>query len=203
MDVKGPESSTATSADPGFEMHDLLDSPEFSRREPHLRAVNREHAALRSIMRELLSKDIDATLQELSECAIRFCGADAAGVSLEEPADANHAARFRWVAAAGSFKKYLHGTTPRNFSPCGVCVDQQRPQWYKVTQPYYDFLGVTADPITDGMLVPWHSKNMSGTIWAVSHKPEPAFAMDDYLMLRRLADLISIAAENSTKAATT
>jgi hypothetical protein len=179
-------------ADPGFEMHDLLDSPEFTRRQLDRRSTSREQAALSQILQRLSTGSLEAALQELVECAVEYCGADSAGVSLEEP-DGKGGGQFRWIATAGSFRKYLNGTTPRNFSPCGVCIDENRPQWYKVTKPYYDFLGVVADPITDGMLVPWKSDTKSGTIWAVSHKPEPVFQMDDYLMLRRLADLISIA----------
>jgi hypothetical protein len=49
-----------------------------------------------------------------------------------------------------------------------------RPHLYRVTKPYYDFLGVTAKPITDGMLIPWEADEIQGTIWAVSHTSEEA-----------------------------
>jgi hypothetical protein len=60
-------------------------------------------------------------------------------------------------------------------------------------KPYYDFLGVTAEPILDGILIPWESENMRGTLWAVSHKSDSVFDMSDYNALQRLADLVSSA----------
>ena len=183
--------------DSGFEMHDLLDSREFTQRTPKTHVTNREQLALKKIA-EQFSAPPEAMLQELLQAAVDYCGADSAGVSLEEQDETGNL-RFRWIAVAGSFKKYLHGTTPRKFSPCGVCIDQWRPQYYKVTKPYYDFLGVTAEPILDGMLIPWESNALRGTIWVVSHKTESAFDMSDYTMLKRLADLISVAVRHQPR----
>jgi hypothetical protein len=177
--------------DSSFEMHDLLDSRDFTQRAFKSGAANREQLALQQIAQKFASAPEDM-LQELVQIAVEYCSADSAGVSLEE-ADGNGGLRFRWIAVAGSFEKYLNGGTPRKYSPCGVCIDEWRPQYYKVNQPYYDFLGVVAEPILDGMLIPWQSDTQRGTIWAVSHKSESAFDMSDYTMLKRLADLISVA----------
>lgn len=177
--------------DPGFEMRDLLESREFTQREARDRVANRQQLALQEIAQKF-SDTSEAMLQKLVESAVAYCGADSAGVSLEEP-DGEGGLHFRWIAVAGSFEKYLTGTTPRNFSPCGVCVDQWRPQCFKVTKPYYDFLGVIAEPILDGMLIPWQGYFNRGTIWAVSHQSESAFDMSDYTVLQRLADLVAAA----------
>jgi signal transduction histidine kinase len=96
------------------------------------------------------------------------------------------------VVVAGSFSRYLGGRTPRYYSPCGTCVDSGRPQLYRVTQPYYDHLGVTADPITDGVLIPWSTESLRGTLWAVSHSSETAFDVDDFALLSSLADFAAI-----------
>ena len=98
---------------------------------------------------------------------MRCCGAESAGISLEEPSETGEPT-FRWIAIAGSFERYLGARTPRFYSPCGTCLDCRRPQLYRVTKPYYDFLGVMADPILDGMLIPWETETFRGTIWAVS-----------------------------------
>jgi hypothetical protein len=183
--------------DSGVEMHDLLDSREFAQRGAKTHDENREQLALRKIA-EKFGGAPEAMLQQLLQAAVDYCGADSAGVSLEEQDETGNL-RFRWIAVAGSFEKYLHGTTPRKFSPCGVCLDQWRPQYYKVTKPYYDFLGVTAEPILDGMLIPWESDALRGTIWVVSHKSESAFDMSDYTMVKRLADLISVAVRHQPR----
>jgi signal transduction histidine kinase len=130
-------------------------------------------------------------LQELVDVAMTCCAADSAGISLEEP-DAGGNPTFRWVAIAGSFSPYLGGRTPRFFSPCGTCLDSGRPHLYRVTKPYYDFLGVTASPITDGILIPWEADQIRGTIWAVSHTSEEAFERPDYELLKSLSDYVAI-----------
>ncbi len=172
-------------------MHDLIESFEFAERQPKDNFDQRKQVALEKVGEKLFQTP-EAMLQQLVEVATESCGADGAGVSLEEP-DGNGVLHFRWVAVAGSFKRYLGGTTPRNFSPCGVCLDRWRAQSYTVSKPYYDFLGVAAEPILDGMLIPWESRSTRGTIWAVSHRSERAFDQNDYRMLKALADLVTIA----------
>lgn len=172
-------------------MHDLAESRDFARREITGRDQNRQQLGLQMIASRF-SDSSKAMLQELVDVAVKYCGADSAGVSLEEP-DGKGKLHFRWVAVAGSFEKYLNGTTPRDFSPCGVCLDEWKAQHYKVTQPYYDFLGVIAEPIKDGLLIPWKSDTQRGTIWAVSHQSDVAFDVNDYMLLQRLADVVSLA----------
>jgi signal transduction histidine kinase len=98
----------------------------------------------------------------------------------------------RRFSRAGTFSQYLNGTTPRFFSPCGTCLSAGRPQRYRVTKPYYDFLGVVAEPINDGLLIPWTSDESRGTIWAISHGSAETFGPDDYKLLNTLADFAGI-----------
>lgn len=179
-------------------MHDLLWSGNFARRELKSHKADWEQQALKRLAPHMPTSP-KATLQELTNVAVEFCGADSAGISLEE-SDGKGGLQFRWVAVAGSFERYLHGVTPRDHSPCAVCVNRWEPQLYTVSKPFYDFLGVVAEPILDGMLIPWRSDLLLGTIWAVSHKSAEAFDMSDYSTLRRLADLVSIAVQHSTNA---
>jgi signal transduction histidine kinase len=172
-----------------MELHDLLLDTEFLARTGSHRAENR-FEALRTLAR-VFTEPPDAVLQKLVDIAVEFCGADSAGISLEEPGD-DGKLRFRWVAVSGSFSQYVNGTTPRFFSPCGTCLSSGRPQHYRVTKPYYDFLGVVADPINDGMLIPWISQENRGTIWAVSHRSPQTFTLDDYKLLSTLADFAGI-----------
>lgn len=70
-----------------------------------------------------------------------------------------------------------------------------------MTQPYYNFLGVEAEDIHDGILIPWRSETpnvslvepLQGTLWAVSHRPGETFDFDDYTVLQSLADFVAIA----------
>jgi hypothetical protein len=173
--------------DSGFVLRDLLTDREFALRARKARNANRESMALRRLSR-LFAESPETVLQALVDTAVEFCGAESAGISLEEP----EGGTFRWIVVAGSFAQYLGGRTPRNYSPCGTCLDSGRAQLYRVTKPYYEYLGVTAEPIIDGMLIPWSNEFLRGTLWAVSHASAEAFGPDDYELLNSLADFASI-----------
>ncbi|MFC5864828.1 GAF domain-containing protein [Acidicapsa dinghuensis] len=173
-----------------MELHDLLDDPEFAARVGKKRDYHQPFDALRQLTQVFAERPQDV-LQELMNIAVSCCGADSAGISLAEPNEAGEPT-FRWIAIAGSFEQYLGARTPRFFSPCGTCLDRGRAQLYSVTKPYYDFLGVTADPILDGMLIPWETDEIRGTIWAVAHYSDRAFEPQDYKLLRSLADFVAI-----------
>ena len=174
----------------GMDLRDLLDDVEFLGRKKPQRSPARHLAALQSLA-QVFADTPDRVLQKLVDVAVEFCGADSAGISLEEMDDKGEMT-FRWVAIAGSFSQYLNGRTPR-FSPCGTCLNSGRPHLYSVTKPYYDFLGVVAEPISDGMLIPWQSEDVRGTVWAVSHRSDEAFDLEDYRLLRSVADFALIA----------
>jgi GAF domain-containing protein len=182
---------TEADSDSGMELRDLLLDSDFQSRKRCGSRADRRFVALDELA-HVFAEDPDVVLQRLVDIAVEFCGAESAGISLEEVDEAGQL-RFRWIAIAGSFSKYLNGTTPRNYSPCGTCLDSGRPQLYRVTKPYYDYLGVVARPITDGMLIPWSSDDVRGTIWAVAHKSRETFDLDDYRLLNSLADFASIA----------
>jgi signal transduction histidine kinase len=173
-----------------MELHDLLSDNEFLERGDTSNRAERRCEALQTLA-HVFAEDSQVVLQKLVEIAVEFCGADSAGISLEEP-DEQGNPTFRWVAISGTFAQYLNGRTPRFFSPCGTCLSTGRPQHYRVTKPYYDFLGVVADPITDGMLIPWTSDQNRGTIWAVTHGSPQTFSLEDYKLLNALADFAGI-----------
>jgi signal transduction histidine kinase len=173
-----------------MELHDLLSDREFLDRGDSSNRAARRFEALQTLAR-VFTDSPKVVLQRLVDIAVEFCGADSAGISLEE-ADEQGNPTFRWVVISGSFAQYLNGRTPRFFSPCGTCLSTGRPQHYRVTKPYYDFLGVVAEPITDGMLIPWTSDESRGTIWAISHGSPQTFNTEDYKLLSALADFAGI-----------
>jgi hypothetical protein len=186
--AKRPMSANAELPESGMELHDLLNDVEFSQRKKGDRQLDREILAIRRLGRAFATNP-DDILQELVDIAVEFCGANSAGISLEETAGTQ---QFRWVAIAGSFSHFLNGTTPRFFSPCGTAIDRNAPQLYRVTKPYYDYLGIEALPITDGILIPWIVDETRGTIWCVSHRSREAFDLGDYRLLSCLADFASL-----------
>jgi hypothetical protein len=172
----------------GVKIGDLDSSHGFARQGEPVDAA--EKTQLLERLKRRLAESPETVLTELVQIAVDHCHADSAGISLEEEAPGG-GLRFRWVAVAGSFTKYLNGTTPRFYSPCGTCLDRGVPQRYQVTLPYYNFLGVNADPILDGILIPWRSEKMRGTIWLVSHGAQDTFTASDYELMQSLAQLVS------------
>ena len=173
--------------DAGVQLRDLFADMEFQRREKKPRVANRESIALRRLSR-LFAEKPEAVLQELVNTAVELCGANSAGIRLEEPEQRS----FRWVVIAGSLERYLDGRTPRFYRPCGAGLDSGKPQLYSVSHPYYDDLGVVAAPTLDGLVIPWSNEFMRGTLWAVSHESNEAFCYDDYVLLSSLADFAAI-----------
>ncbi len=185
-------------AESGMDLRDLLADPEFPHRKKRLRQeICTVVEAYRSVAR-VFADNPEVILQTLVEAATTFCGADSAGISLEEGYgdDRDGPRRFRWIAISGSFAPFLGGTTPRFFSPCGTTLDRGRVQIYRVGKTYYDYLGIKADPITDGILMPWQAGEMRGTIWVVSHRHREAFDSHDLKLMDGLADFAAIAVEN-------
>lgn len=182
--------SAAEGSSSGMELRDLLQDTDFRLRNRAGQRQSESEAFHR--LAYVFAAQSDVILQELCDTAIQFCGADSSGISLEE-ADENGELHFRWVAISGSFARFLHGTTPRFFSPCGTTLSLGRPQLYRVTRRYYDFLGIEAEPITDGILIPWVADSMRGTLWAVSHRSREAFDFRDYQLLNSLADFAAVA----------
>jgi hypothetical protein len=150
--------ANTTAPETGMELRDLLNDREFSSRKGKVRDFKLPFEALRRVT-QVFAEHPQDVLQELVRIAVSCCGAESAGISLEEPNQAGEPT-FRWVAISGTFEKYLEARTPRFFSPCGTCLDAGRPQLYRVTKPYYDFLG--------------------------------AFELQDYELLRSLADFVAI-----------
>lgn len=175
----------------GMYLRDLLTDMQFATR----KRVNRNPDVVLIAMKRLarvFAHRPENVLQEIVDIAVDCCGADSAGISKEE-ASGTRKRFFRWVAISGSFAQYVNGTAPRFFSPCGTCLDSGRAQIFRVTKPYYDYLGVTAEDITDGMLIPWADDNSRGTIWAIAHHSYAAFDPDDYQLLSTLAELAPVA----------
>jgi hypothetical protein len=102
-------------------------------------------------------------LPRLVKLALEICNAASAGISIFEP---EHS-RFRWFALHGVLRAFEGATTPRNNSPCGVCLDNNAPVLMDRPERIYDWIsdakitvpedaGPTARP---GCRCDWHFVN--------------------------------------------
>ena len=136
----------------------------------------RESIALRRIA-ATTGEEPYAVLQGLLSAAVELCGGGAdtstAGVSMLEPAP-DGGEQFRWVALAGCLASHVGGTTPRNFSPCGECLDRGGPIILSRPDIKYDYFRSAGLEFTEGLVLPFKTElqqNALGSIWVVSHPP--------------------------------
>ena len=153
---------------------------------------DREKLGLRQIA-ENAGDEPYAVLQGLLTAALDLCGGGAqtstAGVSLLELTPEG-VQQFRWVALAGCLAAHVGGTTPRDFSPCGVCLDRNEPVLFARPDLKFHYFQAAGIEFTEGLVVPFtnsfHPTPM-GTIWVVSHPPgRHHFDAEDVCLMKSL-----------------
>jgi len=158
-------------------------------RPPDLHA---EIEAFRGVARDMVTRDPSTVLNGLIGHAIRLCKADSAGISLLEK-DQNDDQIFRWVAAKGAMEQYIGGTTPRNFSPCGICLERNCAQLFFHPEQYYTYLKRIL-PMTELLLIPLYGDHDAmGTLWVISHNGQRKFDSEDARILSSLAEFTGLA----------
>jgi two-component sensor histidine kinase len=141
----------------------------------------------------------DTLYQRFVELAVELCAAGSAGISVLEPT-ATGETIFRWTALAGTFAPFVGGHTPRDFSPCGICLDRGHTILLSRPARRFSYLGEVAVPITEGLIVPLYSKGRKplGTIWILSHSLERRFDGEDARVMEALAAFLAVALEKSS-----
>ncbi|SPP92660.1 MULTISPECIES: sensor histidine kinase [Bradyrhizobium] len=125
----------------------------------------REKLAIQNLA-EVMSDHPDEVLAHLVKLGMEICGAHSAGISIFEP----EARRFRWHALAGELATFEGATTPRNFSPCGVCLDLAEPILMERPERAYDWIREAGITVPEVLLVPLTVKGADaiGTLWLVA-----------------------------------
>ncbi len=177
-------------AAPGVEIVPLQGNAAFESRPCHTRDSLQREEGMRRLARVFAERP-ERILQELADVARELCGADSAGVSVVEPGQ--NPPVFRWAATSGKYVPFRNATLPYDFAPCSICLERGEPQHFLVGQAFFDVLGVAADLVTDGMLIPWQVEDMRGTLWVVAHGETEAFDKCDYQTIQGLADFAAIA----------
>jgi signal transduction histidine kinase len=167
------------SADPVIHTHLLQQRPSKA---PNYQA---ENAAMMELMGEL-ANDPESVTQRLVEVALRLTAAGSAGLSLAETEDGKEI--FRWIATAGQYARYLHGTMPRDFSPCGEVLRRGEPLLMRDVVRAYPYTASLHAPPTEVLLVPFaNNGKLVGTVWIVAHDPGHTFDKEDLRVVASLA----------------
>ena len=148
-----------------------------------------ESMAMAELVQVLATRPRDMA-QALADAAMKLTGAASAGVSLvqdgAEPV-------FRWIATAGEYGRYLNGTMPRHFSPCGaVLARNDAILMHEPVKafPYMEELHLEAREV---LLVPFFLAGVAvGTVWVVHHDHQQ-FDREDLRVLRVVTNFASAA----------
>jgi hypothetical protein len=185
--------STSITEDTGLEVIDLRNDAAFAARRLHVRDAAMQMEGMRRLAHAFVENP-ETILQELVNAAVNLCGADSAGISLEIDEEQRSATNyFRWVATAGEYRSFLNAILPRMPSACSMCLERGQPQLFRVSQRFFDTMGIEAPPVTDGLLLPWQAEETRGTIWIMAHGRTEAFDGDDCRMMQVLADFAAMA----------
>ena len=156
-------------AGPGgsFECVDVFITDELDRRAPKHTDYLREKLALQELAQRMAG-DPDQVLTHLVGLAVQMGDAVSGGISLyeEDPAPGI----FRWHYLQGTLLRFEGATTPRNFSPCGICLDLARPVLTKNPERFYTWLVDHGISLPEVLLVPLYVRGQLplGTLWIVS-----------------------------------
>ncbi|WP_017742606.1 EAL domain-containing protein [Scytonema hofmannii] len=165
---------------------------ELSRRLPRSPNLQSENQAMHTLARQMVNQS-ETMLKSLVEIALSLCQAGTAGVSLLDVTPSGEEV-FRWDVLAGTLEQYVGGTTPRNFSPCGTCLDRGKPQLYSHPERYFTYFQATKTPFVEGLVLPLIADNHAlGTIWIVSHDEQRHFDPEDVRVMTSLADFTAAA----------
>ena len=181
-------------AETGLEVTDLHEDADFAARRLHQRNAATQLSGLQRLSAAFVEQP-DTILQELVNVAIDLCGADSAGISIEN-CDASDDNFYQWVAAAGEYSSFLKAILPRYPSACGICLQRGHAQHFRVTKRFFDILGVEAPEVLDGLLLPWNDGEKRGTIFIISHHSYEAFDREDSVLMHTLADFAAMAMRN-------
>ena len=177
--------STAGSDPPVRGVDDVLITAELASRPYRTPGYETESRALGLLAQEMATNP-GGVLQKCAELVMELCHADSAGISILEPGGTS--GMLRWHAAAGGFAANLHGTMPREASPCGTVMERNRVLLFKEAERFFPALRGVEPRIYENLLAPWHVKDEAvGTLWAIRHTPEGRFDAEDARVLQSLA----------------
>ena len=174
-------------------LEDILITPELRLRPQRMPNRDEENIALRNLAKVMATapNEVPDTLLQL---ALKLCRAGTAGLSLLEPGASGEEV-FRWTNLAGALSSHLGGSTPRKFSPCGVCLDHNSPQLFSCPGKYFSYFDPVRPAIVEALVIPLVplGEDPLGTIWIVSHDEKIRFDAEDVRIMTSLAEFTTSA----------
>ena len=147
----------------------------------------REKIALQDLADQMANHP-EELLPHLVKQAMEICETDSAGISVLE------GTVFRWLGLAGKLAAFEGATTPRDFSPCGICIDHRGAILMERPERVYGWIADANITVPEVLLVPLlaHAGAPIGTLWIVAHDGQHFNAGHERVMTE-LASFTSIA----------
>jgi two-component sensor histidine kinase len=170
---------------------DVFITDELQKRTPKTTDYLEEKRALQDLAGRMADHPGDV-LPRFVDLALAMTGGVAGGLSLYEPAPAPGV--FRWQYLRGTLERFNGTTTPRNFSPCGVTLDQNRPVLSAHPERVYRWIADANITVPEVLLVPLYLGGAAplGTLWIVSDRPGH-FDSGHARVMTELASFVGIA----------
>lgn len=178
---------------------DVVITDQLYRRDPRSPQLEQELAAYHELSIRIAS-DPAGAIQRFLDLSLELCPA-AASAGLSELCDKDGEPVFHWSALRGALAGHVGGTSPRHFSPCGLCLDNHHT--ILVDRPARVFGYLAMSPaIIEGLIVPLYDtgKRPIGTLWVTSHDPAAKFDPTDARVLEQLAVQLVLAIKLRRKA---
>lgn len=151
----------------------------------------KEKQALQDLV-ATLAESPESVLPRFVELAMEITGGVSAGLSLYEATPAPGV--FRWRYMRGLLAAFENTTTPRNFSPCGVTLDERTPVLSQHPERVYNWISDAGIVVPEVLLVPLYvgTAEPAGTIWVVAAHTGH-FDSGHARLLNELASFVGIA----------
>ncbi len=173
-------------------LEDILITDELSKRGGREPKWKEESIAL-SMLAGVVATAPERLVDTLLGMALELCGAETAGLSMLESTPEGEQ-QFRWTNLAGTLQEHIGGSTPRNFSPCGVCTDANSAQLFSHPESYFTYFAKVNVPFVEALVIPVRvSGKIPGTIWILSHTEGKGFEAEDVRIMTDLADFTGCA----------
>ncbi len=187
---RGTERHPAAAPSEPARLEDILLTDKLKSRRRRKPNSHYENIALHALVR-VMATSPQELVDELLRLALELCNAGTSGLSLLEMSPQGEQV-FRWTHLAGALRKHVGGSTPRNFSPCGVTLEHNAPQLFAQPARYFQYLGEVGVPIVEALVIPIYvGDQRPGTIWIVSHDDEIHFDSEDVRIMTVLAEFTS------------
>jgi hypothetical protein len=155
-------------------------------------AVNR---TLKYLSTFISARDPQGLVWALTDAAVELCNAGTGGISVLETNEQGEDI-FRWDALSGALAAAVGGTTPRDWSPCGVTLKENSPQLFKRPAKCFPEFKAANPQIVEGLVLPlcFPTGEAFGTLWVTSHDEARKFTLADVEVMQSLCAFTMAAA---------